>query len=97
MEEQSSMEQQSEIKDQVRTFILDELARRKGITVFSDDESLTENGVVDSLGTFRLVTFLENNFNVRIADEDIVHENFRSVREIERFVNSKLNGKAAKQ
>jgi acyl carrier protein len=89
-------QQQSEIKEQVRTFILDELARRKGITVFSDDESLTENGVVDSLGTFRLVTFLENNFNVRIADEDIVHENFRSVSEIERFVNSKLNAKAAK-
>ena len=91
------MEQTSEIKDQVRTFILDELARRKGITVFSDDESLTENGVVDSLGTFRLVTFLESNFNVRIADEDIVHENFRSVREIERFVNSKLSAKSAKQ
>jgi acyl carrier protein len=89
-------QQQSEIKEQVRTFILDELARRKGITVFSDDESLTENGVVDSLGTFRLVTFLENSFNLRIADEDIVHENFRSVSEIERFVNSKLNAKAAK-
>jgi acyl carrier protein len=89
-------QQQTEIKEQVRTFILEELARRKGITVFSDDESLTENGVVDSLGTFRLVTFLENNFNVRIADEDIVHENFRSVREIERFVNGKLNAKAAK-
>jgi len=91
------MEQQSEIKNQVRTFILDELARRKGVTMFSDDESLTEKGVVDSLGTFRLVTFLESNFNVRIADEDIVHENFRSVNEIERFVNSKLNGRAARQ
>lgn len=90
------MQEQSEIKDQVRTFILDELARRKGITVFSDDDSLTDNGVVDSLGTFRLVTFLESNFNVRIADEDIVHENFRSVNEIERFVNSKLNGNGAK-
>jgi acyl carrier protein len=91
------MEQQSEIKNQVRTFILDELARRKGVTMLSDDESLTENGVVDSLGTFRLVTFLESNFNVRIADEDIVHENFCSVNEIERFVNSKLNGRAARQ
>jgi len=90
------MQEQSEIKDQVRTFILDELARRKGITVFSDDESLTDNGVVDSLGTFRLVTFLETNFNVRIADEDIVHENFRSVNEIERFVSGKLNGRGAK-
>jgi len=87
------MEQQSEIKAQVRTFILEELARRKGITEFTDDDSLTENGVVDSLGTFRLVSFLENNFNLHVADEDIVHENFRSVREIERFVNGKLNGK----
>jgi len=77
-------------RDQIRTFVVEELARRKGIAEFTDEESLTENGVVDSLGTFRLVTFLENQFNLRIADEEIVHENFRSISEIDRFVNSKL-------
>jgi acyl carrier protein len=78
-----------EIKDKVREFVLD-AAQRKGLETVTDDESLTENGVVDSLGIFRLVSFLEDNFAIRIADEDIVGENFRSVTAIESFVAEKL-------
>ena len=37
------------IKDQLRQFIREELASAKGITTFTDDESLMDNGVVDSL------------------------------------------------
>lgn len=82
-----------EIKDKVREFVLD-AAQRKGLESVTDDESLTENGVIDSLAIFRLVSFLEDNFGVRIADEEIVGENFQSVRAIEGFVADKLSRKA---
>jgi acyl carrier protein len=78
-----------EIKDKVREFITD-AAERKGLTVANDDESMTENGVIDSLVIFRLVSFLEDNFGIRIADEEIVNENFRSVNAIESFVSERL-------
>jgi acyl carrier protein len=78
-----------EIKDKVREFIID-AAQRKGLTVANDDESMTENGVIDSLVIFRLVSFLEDNFGIRIADEEIVNENFRSVNAIESFVSERL-------
>jgi acyl carrier protein len=77
------------IKDQVREFIREELASAKGITSFRDDESLMENGVIDSLGVFRLVTFLEETFGVKVGDEEISAEHLRSVDQIEQLVLSK--------
>lgn len=83
-----------DIKSKVREFVLD-AAQRKGLGDVSDEESLTENGVIDSLAIFRLVSFLEDNFGIRIADEEIVNENFQSVNFIESFVAGKLNKKGA--
>lgn len=80
-------------KDQIRQFVL-ETAQRKGIGSVADDESLTANGVIDSLAIFRLVSFLEDTFSVRIADDEIVNDNFKSVNDIERFVVAKLSPKA---
>lgn len=83
-----------EIKEKVREFIID-AAQGKGLEVANDDDSLTESGVVDSLIIFRLVSFLEDNFGLRIADEEIVNENFRSVNAIESFVSERLSKKGS--
>jgi acyl carrier protein len=83
-----------EIKEKVREFVLN-AAQRKGLDSVTDEESLTENGVIDSLAIFRLVSFLEDNFGVRIADEEIVNENFQSVIAIESFVADKLSKKGS--
>jgi acyl carrier protein len=85
--------QETTIKDQIRQFVNDELAAAKGVTVTSDDESLIDNGVVDSLGIFRLVTFLEENFGVKVGDEEISAENLQSVNVIEQLVLSKAKKK----
>ena len=87
------MQDTESMKDQIRQFVLD-TAQRKGIASVADDESLTANGVIDSLAIFRLVSFLEDTFAVRIADDEIVNDNFKSVNDIERFVVAKLSPKA---
>jgi len=76
-------------KDQIREFIQRDLASAKGISSFSDSESLMENGIIDSLGIFRLVAFLEETFRVRIGDEEITAENLKSVDVIEQLVLAK--------
>ncbi|MGC1226934.1 MAG: acyl carrier protein [Candidatus Sulfotelmatobacter sp.] len=77
---------ETSVREQIRQFILEELASAKGISEFSDDESLMANGVIDSLGIFRLVTFLEENFGVRVGDEEITADNLSSVDTIEQLV-----------
>ena len=79
------------IKSLIRQFVM-ESAQGKGVKEIGDNDSLTESGVIDSLGIFRLVSFLEENVGVHIGDDEIVHDNFRSIDDIERFVNGKLAG-----
>jgi len=77
------------LKDQIREFIMENLAHAKGITSFTDGESLIESGVIDSLGIFRLVSFLEEELRVRVSDEEINAETLKSVNSIEQLVLSK--------
>ncbi|MGH9494304.1 MAG: acyl carrier protein [Candidatus Sulfotelmatobacter sp.] len=83
------MIQSADVKDRVREYVLEEFAKAKGIDSITDDESLTKNGVIDSMGIFRLVAFLEETFGVRVGDEEITHDNLESVDAIEKLVLAK--------
>ncbi len=54
-----------------------------------DDEPLIDNGVMTSLQTVELVTFLEDEFNIMIEDEEFDEENFGSVEAIAGLVEGK--------
>src|SRR5918995_815290 len=45
----------------------------------ANDEPLIENGVMTSLQTVELVTFLEDEFNIMVEDDEFDEENFGSV------------------
>jgi acyl carrier protein len=86
---------EDDVKQQIRQFVL-ENAQGKGITELSDTDSLVTRGIIDSLGIFRLVSFLEEAFGLRITDEEIVFDNFQTINDIDRFVTTKLGaGKTA--
>jgi methoxymalonate biosynthesis acyl carrier protein len=53
------------------------------------DEQLIENGVLTSLQTVELVTFLEERFDIIVEDEEFDEENFGSVEAIAGLVASK--------
>lgn len=55
----------------------------------ANDEQLIENGVMTSLQTVELVTFLEDEFDVMIEDEEFDEENFASVDSIATLVEGK--------
>ena len=55
----------------------------------TNDEPLIENGVMTSLQTVELVTFLEDEFNIMIEDEEFDEENFATVDSIATLVENK--------
>jgi methoxymalonate biosynthesis acyl carrier protein len=55
----------------------------------SPDEPLIENGVLTSLQTVELVTFLEERFDILVEDEEFDEENFGSVEAIASLVAGK--------
>ena len=76
-------------KQQIREFIA-EYGSKKAVTGIADDESLLTRNVVDSLGVFRLIAFLEETFPLTIEDTDIVPENFETINLIDDFVARKV-------
>lgn len=74
--------------EQIRRFVLSKfpLAKKRGV---SDDENLLDSGIVDSLGILDLVSFIEQEFNVTVSDDELVPENFKSIRSLAAFVQRK--------
>ncbi len=78
-----------DVKEKVRAFVL-EYAAGKGLTEVKDDEPLLTTNIIDSLGSFRMIAFLEETFPLTIEDTDMVPENFQTLNDVESFVASKL-------
>ena len=55
----------------------------------SPDLPLLERGVVDSTGVVELVEFLQDEFKIKVADDDITEENLGSIGAITRYVASR--------
>ena len=77
------------IREQVRQYVV-EAARSKGAAEVNDEESLFKAGIIDSLGVFRLISYLEETFPVTVDDQDMVPENFQSVSCIYAFLLGKM-------
>ena len=78
-----------DVKEPVRRFIL-EYASARGVAEVKDDDLLLQTNVIDSLGVFRLIAFLEDTFPFTVEESDMVPENFQTLNEIEKFVCGKL-------
>ena len=46
----------------------------------SEDEDLLSAGILDSLSILQLVAFMEKTFGINVPDEDVVFENFNSLK-----------------
>jgi acyl carrier protein len=55
------------------------------------DTPLFEKGIIDSTGVIELIAFIEENFNVTVADDELVQDNFASLNAIEKFLHTKIN------
>jgi len=75
--------------DILQEFIVKELHWDKGKNLLTPDYPLIENHVVDSMGLFMLVSFVEEQFGVEILDEELVPDNFGTIGTIVRLIEGK--------
>ena len=74
-------------------FIKMDLARGKITGNLCSSDDLIESGILDSLGIMKLILFLENNYSVKISDDDLTLENFSSILSINSLIDRKRTGK----
>jgi acyl carrier protein len=78
------------IRDLVRQFVLDNFLVGEDPRNLTDQTELKESGILDSLSTLKLVSFLEERFKVEFDAEDLEAGNLSSLASIERLVQSKV-------
>lgn len=78
------------IEPAVRQFIAQNFMYREGIQSLTDNQSLLEQGLIDSTGVLELVFFLEKTFAVKVGNDEIIPENLDSVQQISSYIRQKL-------
>ncbi|MGD8212424.1 MAG: acyl carrier protein [Desulfobacterales bacterium] len=51
-----------------------------------EDDNLLLSGLIDSLGIMRLITFIEQEFQVKVQPEDVTIENFSTIKIISDYL-----------
>jgi acyl carrier protein len=74
------------ITERLRRFLVQQFPMTKNV---GDDEPLLKNGLIDSLGILEVMTFVEKEFGIVVSDEDLLPENFGSIRSLTNFVHGK--------
>lgn len=81
-------------EQRVRQFVIENFYVTDPSSI-DDDTLLVTNGIVDSTGMLEVIAFLEEQFGIKIADQEMTPENLESVSRIARFVARKRGGAAA--
>jgi acyl carrier protein len=83
------------IETEIRQFIVESFLFGEDDPGLDNDDSLLDNGVIDSTGVLELVAFLEKQFQIQVADMELIPENLDSVQRIAQFVQRKQSTQGA--
>jgi len=80
----------SDIRTAVRDYLRRELMEDRPDFPLTDETNLLTEHIVDSLGIFMLITFLEEQFGIVIDADEVLVEHFETVAAVATLVESKL-------
>lgn len=83
------------VEHEIRTFLAENFSLGHDstkITHLPSTQSLTERGFIDSVGIVEVLTFLENQYQIQISDDETVPENIDTIDNMVRFIEMKRSG-----
>jgi acyl carrier protein len=80
------------VKEVIRAHILGEYLPGESPANLKDDTPLRTSGVLDSMSTLSLVTFVEETFGVALEAHETGIENFDRIQDIAELVERKRSG-----
>ena len=83
------MQSNESIAPAVKQFILDEFLPGENPDELTDTTPLITAGILDSVGTLRLVAFIEEQFNIGLAAHEADVEYLNTISDIVKLVASK--------
>ncbi|MEO6097078.1 MAG: acyl carrier protein [Fibrobacteria bacterium] len=77
---------ESGVKAKLRGFVSGNFLLGKSASELGETDSFLESGIVDSTGILEFVDFLKETWDIEVADEDLLPENFDSIKNLTSFV-----------
>lgn len=78
-----------EIVSELRKFLVKKKFL-KSENQIDDEDSLLETGIVDSVGMLELVSFIEEEYSIKVEEDDLMPENFESLTAVQDYVKGKI-------
>ena len=80
-----------QLKSEIKNFIVENFlyGQDNGL---GDDISFLGKGLIDSTGVLELVAFIEERYDLSVADEELIPDNFDSVNKLSNYISRKTNG-----
>jgi acyl carrier protein len=76
-------------REKLRRFILENFLFTDDESELNDDDSFMENQIIDSTGILEVIEFLEDEWNIKTEDDEMIPNNLDSVNQIISFVGRK--------
>lgn len=73
----------------LRTFILENYLFTDDQSALDNNDSFLNKGIIDSTGILEVIFFIEETFDIKVADEEMVPENLDSVANLTAFIARK--------
>ncbi len=78
-----------DVKKQLRDYIVDNFLFGDTDTKFTDADSFMELGILDSTGILDVILYLEENFDMKVEDDELIPENLDSIDNLNAFITRK--------
>lgn len=78
------------VQDKVKDYILKEFLPGEDPNELKQDTPLITSGILDSIATLKLITFLEKEFDITIAAHEADSDNLNTITDICNLVTTKL-------
>ena len=90
MTEKANMRNPSDVLKDLRIYITEKFLPQAGQERFDDTDSFMEKGIIDSTGVLELLGFIEEEFRIKVEDEEVIPDNLDSLQKLTQFIQRKL-------
>lgn len=75
--------------NKLRTFILENYLFTNDQSKLKNSDSFLDTGIIDSTGILEVITFIQDELNITIEDDEMIPENLDSIDNVLTFIKKK--------
>ncbi len=77
------------MKKTIRQYILENFLFTEDESALQDSDSFLDTGIIDSTGVLEIILFIEETFDIKVNDNEMLPANLDSVNNLTHFVQLK--------